>query len=171
MFSLFSSFHLKCVPRKYTSHKSIPFWQKYNYNIFNVWWLTQFSETKAICLSCLKTYYYHSRTTQKSRSELCHFKFIKHTWFDTNIEEQTSWNLHTFLLLFVLLWNFLHSAQVAFKYHKRKLYCTQGTVRESGTDFLSFSARETWRAVLEKRRLWRARYVHITETRPHILQY
>lgn len=126
--------------RANTPHLKASHFEKYNYNIFNVWWLTQFSETKAICLSCLKTYYYHSRTTQKSRSELCHFKFIKHTWFDTNIEEQTSWNLHTFLLLFVLLWNFLHSAQVAFKYHKRKLYCTQGTVRESGTDFLSFSA-------------------------------
>lgn len=152
--------------RANTPHLEAFHLEKYNYNIFNVWWLTQFSETKAIGLSCLKTYHYHSRTTQKSRSELCHFKFIKHTWFDTNIEEQTSWNLHTFLLLFVLLWNFLHSTQVAFKYRKRKLYCTQGTVRESGTDFLSFSARETWRAVLEKRRLWRARYVHITETRP-----
>lgn len=38
-----------------TPHLKASHFEKYNYNIFNVWWLTQFSETKAICLSCLKT--------------------------------------------------------------------------------------------------------------------
>lgn len=117
--------------RANTPHLKASHFEKYNYNIFNVWWLTQFSETKAIGLSCLKTYYYHSRTTQKSRSELCHFKFIKHTWFDTNIEEQTSWNLYTFLLLFVIFciqpkWH-LNIANGSYIVHKA-LYVSRGQI-------------------------------------------
>lgn len=61
-----------------------------------------------------------SLTTQKSWSELCHFKFIKHTWFDTNNEANQSESSH-FLLLFIQFSEILLSTQVAFKYRKRKL--------------------------------------------------